>query len=139
LNTLKNNPLNVYDGVFILFENPKELFEEMEMSDCKSDLVNLVKDGRIAFLDVGSVIEARTILCKKFNNVNLESFHFLSFPNILALAFVKNYGGDKCREVRCPSFSCSGVCRYSSLEIDCYNYLAEQETDDKTVFVAILC
>jgi len=71
LDTLKNNPLNVYDGVFILFDNPIELFEEMEKSDGNLDLVNLVKDGRIAFLDLESVNEARTILGKKFNNANL--------------------------------------------------------------------
>lgn len=139
MDILKNNTSNVYDGVFILFKNPEELLNEMEKPDCDSCLVNLVVDGRIAFLDLGHLIEARTILGKKFNNANLESFHFLSFPNILALAYVKDYRGEKCREVRCPSFSCSGVCRFSSLTVNCIKYLSnEQETDDKNVLVAIL-
>ena len=78
-------------------------------------------------------------LVKSLIMLILKVVIFLSFPNILALAYVKDQKGKKCREVRCPSFSCSGVCRFSSLEVYCYNFLAEQETDDKTVFFAILC
>jgi len=56
-----------FKGSFILFEDYTQLLKELENSIYCEMLLNLIKDGRIAFLDVGTMEQCMINLIYYFN------------------------------------------------------------------------